>query len=116
VDCFRFSSQRILSFFSVGTRVGLIFFLSALQPLNLFPDPRLHGRQSLRKSLNGHRQTGMHQDPTDNVVLRTPFETLPDGSALYDANGLDILTVTVEFCCVVKDQSSGIGCVKPITR
>ena len=36
VDCFRFSSQRMLSFFSIGTRVGLIFFLSALQPLNFF--------------------------------------------------------------------------------
>src|SRR5437764_4876942 len=29
-----FSSQRVLSFLSIGTRVGLIFFLSALQPLN----------------------------------------------------------------------------------
>ena len=28
------SSQRMFSFFSIGTRVGLIFFLSALQPLN----------------------------------------------------------------------------------
>jgi hypothetical protein len=32
VDCFAFSSQRMLSFFSIGTRVGLIFLLSALQP------------------------------------------------------------------------------------
>ena len=35
MDCFRFCSQRILSFFSIGTRIGLIFFLRALQPLNL---------------------------------------------------------------------------------
>src|SRR5712691_7538033 len=36
VDCFRFSSQRMLSFFSMGTLVGLIFFLSAAVPLNFF--------------------------------------------------------------------------------
>jgi len=32
VDCLRFSNQRMLSFFSMGTRVGLIFFFKALQP------------------------------------------------------------------------------------
>src|ERR1022692_411150 len=36
VACFRFSSQRTLSFSAIGTRVGLIFFLSALHPLNFF--------------------------------------------------------------------------------
>src|SRR4029077_821001 len=35
VDCFKFSSHRMLSFFSMGTRVGLIFLLSAAVPLNL---------------------------------------------------------------------------------
>jgi hypothetical protein len=35
VDCFRFCSHRTLSFFSMGTRVGLIFLLSAAVPLNL---------------------------------------------------------------------------------
>src|SRR5208337_5044463 len=35
-DCLRFSSHRTLSFSSIGTRVGLIFFLSALHPLNFF--------------------------------------------------------------------------------
>src|SRR5206468_1205733 len=36
VVCFILSSQRTLSFSSIGTRVGLIFFLSALVPLNSF--------------------------------------------------------------------------------
>jgi hypothetical protein len=36
VDCFRFSNQRMLSFFSIGSRVKLIFFLSAAIPLNFF--------------------------------------------------------------------------------
>src|SRR5260221_13561782 len=35
VDCFRFSRHRMLSFFSMGTRVGLIFLLRAAVPLNL---------------------------------------------------------------------------------
>ena len=35
MDCFKFSSHRMLSFFSMGTRVGLIFLLSAAVPLNL---------------------------------------------------------------------------------
>ena len=36
MDCLTFSSHRMLSFFSMGTRVGLIFFLSAAVPLNFF--------------------------------------------------------------------------------
>src|SRR5215469_2515785 len=36
VDCWTFCSHRTLSFFSIGTRVGLIFFLSASVPLNFF--------------------------------------------------------------------------------
>src|SRR6267378_648826 len=36
VDCWTFSSHRMLSFFSMGMRVGLIFFLSAAVPLNFF--------------------------------------------------------------------------------
>ena len=35
MDCFKFSSHRMLSFFSMGTHVGLIFLLSAAVPLNL---------------------------------------------------------------------------------
>src|SRR5215469_12812401 len=35
VDWRRFSSQRMLSLSSIGTRVGLIFFLRAPVPLNL---------------------------------------------------------------------------------
>ena len=34
VDCLRFSSQRTLSFCSIGMRVGLTFPLRALVPLN----------------------------------------------------------------------------------
>jgi hypothetical protein len=36
VDCFKFSNHRMLSFFSMGIRVGLIFFLSAAVPFNFF--------------------------------------------------------------------------------
>jgi hypothetical protein len=36
IDCLRLSSQRTLSFFSMGTRAGLIFFLSCAVPLNFF--------------------------------------------------------------------------------
>ena len=36
MDCFKFSNHRMLSFFSMGIRVGLIFFLSAAVPLNFF--------------------------------------------------------------------------------
>ena len=38
MDCRKLSSQRMLSFFSMGIRVGLIFLLSALVPLNLLRD------------------------------------------------------------------------------
>src|SRR5579859_6866905 len=48
-------------------------------------------------------------------MLRTPVETLPDGSALHDADGLDILSVIVELRCVKKDQNRVIGCGEAIS-
>ena len=36
-------------------------------------------------------------------MLRALVETVPEGSSLYDADRLDIFTVLVEFCRVVKD-------------
>ena len=44
VDCFKFSSHRMLSFFSMGTGVGLIFFLSAAVPARLVSSPEFHPR------------------------------------------------------------------------
>ena len=41
VDCYRLSSQRMLSFFSIGTRVGLILLLSASDTLNFLRDQNL---------------------------------------------------------------------------
>ena len=40
------SSHRMLSFFSMGTRVGLIFLLSAAVPLNLSPESRISPRHN----------------------------------------------------------------------
>jgi hypothetical protein len=114
--CGLFSGQRILSFFSIGFRVGLIYFLSALQPFELFPGPKLLGCQSRWRSPHPYGQTEMHQNSTDNVASRALVETLAEGSSLYDADGLDILTVIVEFSRFVKDQSGVNGCGKPITR
>src|SRR5580658_7314572 len=92
------------------------FLLERIAAFELFPGPKLHGCQSQRKSPHGHRQTGMHQDATDHVVLRALVETIPEGSSLYDADRLDILAVIVEFCRVVKDQNSGIGGRESIPR
>src|ERR1700733_139361 len=41
VDCRRFSSQRMLSYSLIGTRVGLILFFSVFTPLNFLRDQNL---------------------------------------------------------------------------
>ena len=68
MDCFKFSSHRMLSFFSMGTRVGLIFLLSAAVPFELVLESQ---------NFTAHNPSGnpavviakarMHQDSTGRV-------------------------------------------------
>ena len=67
VDCLRFSSQRMLSFFSMGTRVGLIFLLSAAVPLNLSRVQNFTAAQSQRQSGGRNGKARMHQYPAGRV-------------------------------------------------
>jgi len=60
VDCFKFSNHRMLSFCSIGTRVGLILFLSALVPLNFCRVQNLIAANQ-RETLCRDRQTRVHQ-------------------------------------------------------
>ncbi|MGY3219756.1 hypothetical protein ACVIM5_000363 [Bradyrhizobium sp. USDA 4512] len=52
----------MLSFCSIGTRVGLIFRFSAVVPLNFLRVQNLYCRQSERKPLGRYGETRMHQD------------------------------------------------------
>src|SRR4030088_3593441 len=67
VDCFRLSNHRMLSFFSMGTRVGLIFFLSAAVPFEFLAGPELDRRQSEWQALGRYHEARMHQDAANRV-------------------------------------------------
>ena len=86
MDWRRFSSQRMLSFFSIGTRVGLIFFLSAACPFELLARPELHRRQSQRQPISRHRKAGMHQHPADRVMAKAAALVLATVDALRHAD------------------------------
>jgi len=60
VDCFKFSNHRMLSFFSMGIRVGLIFFLSAAVPLNFFRVQNLTAANPRRHARDRNREARMH--------------------------------------------------------
>jgi hypothetical protein len=68
VDCFKFSNHRMLSFCSIGTRVGLILFLSALVPLNFCRVQNLIAANQ-RETLCRDRQTRVHQNSAAGVVI-----------------------------------------------
>ncbi len=58
----------MLSFASIGTRVGSTRRLSALVPLNVGrPGPGLDRRQPQRQPVRRHGQAGVHQQAADGV-------------------------------------------------
>src|SRR4051812_3006024 len=65
VDWRMFSSHRMLSLCSIGTRVGLIF--QGCGALELLPGPEFHRCQPERQPLGRDRQAGVHQKPADGV-------------------------------------------------
>ena len=67
VDCRRFSNHRMLSFCSIGTRVGLIFVLSAAVPLNFLRVQNLIAASPNGKPFGRDRQARMHHDTADCV-------------------------------------------------
>ena len=76
VDCSRFLSQRMLSFSSIGTRVGLIFFFRAFVPLNVFRDQNVIAASPGGQALRCHNEPRMHEDtarrgvPWSSVIER----------------------------------------------
>ena len=56
MDCFSFSNHRMLSFFSMGTRVGLIFFLSAAVPVNFLRIQNLTAASNLKTPMPWSRR------------------------------------------------------------
>ena len=56
MDWRRFSSQRMLSFCSIGTRVGLILRLSAAVPLNCCRDQNFTADEPQRQTLRRHQR------------------------------------------------------------
>jgi hypothetical protein len=87
----------MLSFSSIGTRVGLMRFLSALVPLN---------------SCRRHRQTRMHQDPAHFMAARTTLRS--DVALAQQANRTTVLAVVGKFCRGVQHQGHFISGCKPL--
>ena len=57
----------------MGILVGLIFFFSALVPLNFLRSPELDGRQAQGFALRSDCETAMHQQPAESgwTAIRT---------------------------------------------
>src|SRR5215471_17367148 len=71
VDWRRFSSQRMLSLPSIGTRVGLIFFLRAAVPLDFSRVQNLTAARPKGKPSVATAKAGMHQKSADSVHPQT---------------------------------------------
>ena len=98
VACFRFSSQRRLSFCSIGMRVGLTVFFRGVGALGLLAGPELDGRQAQRDPLGSQHRAGMHEHSTGGV---DPVTTL-DHRDLADRLG--VISREAELGRVVQDQ------------
>lgn len=92
---------------------SLLERIAALKPA---PGPELHGCQTQGQSIRGHRQTGVHQDAANGVVLRTPSLVLSRERFFENANGPNVFPVIGEFRRVVKDQNNGIAGRESIAR
>ncbi|MCK1485493.1 hypothetical protein IVB25_23065 [Bradyrhizobium sp. 193] len=86
IDCLRLSSQRTLSFFSIGTRVGLIFFLSCVDRLARDGDHTI-ATEMEETSVKGLQNIDVRKDKgeTTKVALEIKFKRiavscLPSGS------------------------------------
>ena len=65
VDCLRFSSQRTLSFCSIGMRVRLTLPLRALVPLNFLRVQNLTAARPSGSALGGEDEAGVHEHPAE---------------------------------------------------
>ena len=108
VDCWTFSSHRMLSFFSIGTRVGLIFFLSAAVPLNFFR-VQIYCRQPKRQTFARHRQARVHQDAADRVRSQATGLVPAAVDALGDPDRLCVLSLKAELGGVMEHKNRAIG-------
>jgi hypothetical protein len=103
IDCLRLSSHRTLSFFSIGTRVGLIFFLSCAAPLNFF---RVQNFTAAKPS---GRPRQLRRDWNASAFRRPCDDANPAAiDALGQADGARIRTLVGEFRRVLNEgpQSS----------
>ena len=71
VDCLRFSSQRMLSFFSIGTRVGLTRRFSAFAPWNL---SRFQNLIAARRKISAWKTEYNSRRPHSSLGYLTPDE------------------------------------------
>src|SRR6266478_8248288 len=117
VDCFRFSSHRMLSFFSMGTRVGLIFLLRAAVPFELVSGPELHRAQSQRQSRGRDRKTRVHQDSARRVYSGIACQiSFAVGDTLRNPDQLRPIPLIGELGRVVKYENRAVHCRCTLTR
>jgi hypothetical protein len=98
-----FSSQRSLSFCSMGTRVGLIFFLSAAVPLNFDRVQNLMAEMPRGTPLQRNGQARMHQKPTDRVHPETVGLVLTAVDPIRDPDLLGPLSLVGQFRRVLQN-------------
>ena len=105
-ECRRFSSQRMLSFFSIGTRVGFIFLLSAAVPLNFFRVQNFTAANPSGSPWVVTAKTGMHQHSADSMMAQATALVAAAIDALGHADGAHVRALKGELRGVL-DQRIG---------
>jgi hypothetical protein len=116
VDWRRFFSQRTLSFCSIGTHVGFIFFLSAAVPLSFYSVQNLTaGMPSGRPSRVTARLECISSPQTEPILAR-PTLSLPLLTREVNPDLVAALPLMAEFRRVLNHQDRACGRCAPTVK
>src|SRR6266700_1836513 len=105
VEYRKFSSQRMLSFCSMGTRVGLILRFRALAPWNLSRLQNLMAASPSGRPSTVVTRLEVHQDAAAGIQMGPSWPSgRASGDLFQDADWLCIFMSIRELSSVVKDQ------------
>jgi hypothetical protein len=106
----------MLSFFSMGTRVGLIFFFSAAVPLNFFRVQNLTAVSPRGKPFGCQRKARVHQDATNRMRSQATCLVTTAVYAFSDSDGVRVLSLIAELCGIMDHKNETVSDDAAITR
>lgn len=99
----------MLSFSSIGTWVGLIFFLSAFGSLELLARPELDGRYPKWQSVRRYHQARMHQNAARGIVAQSSIFSPAGHAFARDTDSLDIFSLLRELGRIMQHQNGSLA-------